>query len=194
MRKRGISLVTVLALCLCLLPGTALAAAGEGNWTDGLTEAPAGYTEEADGTTITISSAEGLAWLAVQVRGLNGIDKNDFAGKTVVLAADLDLNGKNWTPIGDGSARYKGNFDGGNHTISNMVIHANNGEQYIGLFGTVWFRGSDEDPSYVKDVTLENANIVTGNIGAGAYVGTLIGEAFAGRGSISGCRASGEIT
>lgn len=193
MRKRGISLVTVLALCLCLLPGTALAAAGEGNWTDGLTEAPAGYTEEADGTTITIASAEGLAWLAVQVRGLNGIAKNDFAEKTVVLAADLDLNGKNWTPIGDGSARYKGNFDGGNHTISNMVIHANNGEQYIGLFGTVWFRGSDENPSYVKDVTLENANIVTGNIGAGAYVGTLIGEAFAGRGSISGCRASGEI-
>ena len=192
MKKRIVSVVTTLALCLCLLPGTALAAGAE-NWTDGLTQAPAGYTEEADGTTITITSAEGLAWLAVQVNGLNGIKKTNFSGKTVALDGDIDLSGKNWIPIGIAASRYMGNFDGRNHRISNMAVCAGNGEKYMGLFGAIQFIGSTEAPTYVKDITLENASIVTDNIGRTAYVGVLIGEALGGTGSISGCCVGGEI-
>ncbi len=192
MKKRIVSVVTTLALCLCLLPGTALAAGAE-NWTDGLTQAPAGYTEEADGTTITITSAEGLAWLAVQVNGLNDIEKTNFSGKTVALDGDIDLSGKNWIPIGIAASRYMGNFDGRNHRISNMAVCAGNGEKYMGLFGAIQFIGSTEAPTYVKDITLENASIVTDNIGRTAYVGVLIGEALGGTGSISGCCVGGEI-
>ena len=62
MKRRILSIFCVLALCLTLLPVTALADEPTGNWTDNLTEQPSGYTVDGSGN-VTISSAEGLAWL-----------------------------------------------------------------------------------------------------------------------------------
>jgi len=96
MKRRVFSAAAALAFCLSLLPPAAWAA--DANWTDGLTAAPEGYAEEGD--TVTVTTPEGLAWVAVQVNGLNGQTAQDFYGKTVVLDGDIDLQGKNWTPIG----------------------------------------------------------------------------------------------
>ena len=53
---------------------------------------------------------------------------NNFAGKTVKLATDIDLNNKLFNPIGGGWAynggkTFNGTFDGGNHTIYNIYVN-----------------------------------------------------------------------
>ena len=145
MKRRILSIITALALCLSLLPGTVLATEVpvDGNWTDGLTEAPEGWSESEDGNTITVTTPEALAWLAVIVNDENiaAFEDNPTFGKTVVLGADLDLGGKHWTPIGNGPFgkhtvnAFVGNFDGNGHTISHLTINDSSGRGSIGLFG-----------------------------------------------------------
>lgn len=87
-----------------------------------------------------------------------------FAGKTVKLAADLDMTGVEWTPIGTLSTKhyFKGTFDGGDHTISNLTINVTDGA--AGLFGAV------ENCVAIKNVKLSKVN-VSSNHYAGALVG-----------------------
>ena len=168
MKRRILSIFCVLALCLTLLPVTALADEPTGNWTDNLTEQPSGYTVDGSGN-VTISSAEGLAWLAVLVNGLDGHSATDFSGKTVKLEANIDLSGHNWTPIG-GSKYFKGTFDGGNHTISNLTIDTDT--NYVGLFGAT-------SGATLKNVTLDNPqvqNSAAETSNTGALVGYMVGN------------------
>ena len=168
MKLRILSIFCVLALCLTLLPVTALADEPTGNWTDNLTEQPSGYTVDGSGN-VTISSAEGLAWLAVLVNGLDGHSATDFSGKTVKLEANIDLSGHNWTPIG-GSKYFKGTFDGGNHTISNLTIDTDT--NYVGLFGAT-------SGATLKNVTLDNPqvqNSAAETSNTGALVGYMVGN------------------
>ena len=58
-----------------------------------------------------------------------------FSGKTVELAADIDLTGYVWTPIGLGN-KFAGTFDGGSHKVTGMNVQAK-GIQRAGLFGEV---------------------------------------------------------
>lgn len=151
-----------------LLMVTALADEPTGNWTDNLTEQPSGYTVDGSGN-VTISSAEGLAWLAVLVNGLDGHSATDFSGKTVKLEANIDLLGHNWTPIG-GSNYFKGTFDGADHTISNLTIDTN--ASYVGLFGAT-------SGATLKNVTLDNPqvqNSAAETSNTGALVGYMVGN------------------
>ena len=179
MKRKIVSILTALALCLSLLPITTWAeeppADGGAMWTDGLTAVPEGWNEDESGT-ITISTPEALAWLAVCVNGLNGQEAQTFKEKTIILDRDIDLQGKNWTPIGKSGTSFEGNFDGRDHTISNMMIHANNGERYIGLFGQVHFNGPDMTaPTFIRSIRMENVDIVTEKISTFSDVGELIG-------------------
>ena len=111
-------------------------------WTDVITTQPDGYSVDNDGNVI-ISSAEGLAWLAVMVNGLNGQQPYSYYGKTVTLSSDIDLTGYRWKPIGGyfylESSGYNdwlffnGTFDGLNHRVSNIYI--NDAYSDLGLFG-----------------------------------------------------------
>ena len=195
MKKRVLSFLTALALCLGFFPGTAWAeeSAG-GNWTDNLTTAPDGYIEEAD--TITITTPEALAWLAVLVNSetVTEFAVNPTYGKTVVLGADLDLGGKYWVPIGNGKKipnAFIGSFDGNGHTISNLTIESQEGETHLGLFGVLHFNNSDGTPS-VRGVTIEHASITTNHFDRRCYAGVLAAEVI-GEGDISGCTVSGTI-
>lgn len=125
---------------------------------------------------IVIETAEELAGLAKSVN-----EGTNYAGITVKLARDLDLQNKEWTPIGYGSnsgdetvdahsAAFKGNFDGQDHTIYNLKITtfvggSANAESAtgIGLFGNI-------HGSTIKDLDIENA-VVTGHHWVGAAVG-----------------------
>lgn len=122
-------------------------------WTDVVTERPAGFTEDAEGN-VTISTTEGLAWLAVKVNGLNNQERNAFEGKTVTLTADIDLKGYRWYPIGEYRNKewhgFSGNFDGQGHSVSN--IYVNDAYSDKGLFG------------YVEMGTLKNVNMVGGSV------------------------------
>lgn len=83
------------------------------------------------------------------------------------LVSDLDLGGKEWTPIGTDGKIFWGGFDGGGHTITGMTITGD--RDYVGLFGEC--RNFTADSSYIKSVTVKGANI-SGH----SHVGAIAGE------------------
>ncbi|MBR4843460.1 MAG: right-handed parallel beta-helix repeat-containing protein, partial [Alistipes sp.] len=105
-----------------------------------------------------IANEASMRWLANAVNG-----GNTFAGKTVKLIADIDLNGKEWTPIGNSSKIFKGTFDGQNHTIKNLVVNGN-GKSDQGLFGNT-------HNGEIKNLVVENAE-VSGRLNVGVVAGT----------------------
>jgi len=98
---------------------------------------------------LIITTAEELASFAAQVNS-----GNTFSAKTVKLAANIDLMGREWTPIG-GATPLKCTFDGQNHTISNLSINANDSTktQRLGLFGAA-------NNAVIKNVNVENVSIL----------------------------------
>ena len=86
-----------------------------------------------------------------------------YANETVKLTADIDLENKEWTPIGKSGSTFQGTFDGQEHTISNLKT-GSSWKSDVGLFG-VTTNGE------VKNFTLQNAN-VTGYLDVGAIAGT----------------------
>ena len=88
---------------------------------------------------------------------------NTYAGKTVILGADIDLNNMEWTPIGTSDAPFKGTFDGNDMTISNLNVNMP-GKSNAGLFG---FTRDGE----IKNLTVENATVV-GRLNVGVVAGT----------------------
>lgn len=112
-----------------------------------------------------ISSKAGMFWFANEVNA-NG---NAFAGKTVKLTANIDLNNEAWTPVGQtGATQFKGTFDGNNKKISNLKINtkAQTGANYSsGLFG--WLNAAT-----VKNV-LVSAAYVEGNHNVAVIAGYL---------------------
>ena len=122
----------------------------------------AGYIVDANGN-VTISSAKGLLWFANEANS-----GNNFAGKTVKLANDIDLNDKLWIPIGiynDSKTHFKGTFDGQGHTVSgvNVVESRKNG---VGFFGKV-YTGTIKNLTVVGNITTDNCNYVGGIVGHG---------------------------
>lgn len=74
-----------------------------------------------NGEIYTIRTAEELAWIASASR------TDDFAGKTILLASDLDLGGNgstppSWEPIGSAARPFQGELDGANHVIYNLYM------------------------------------------------------------------------
>ena len=79
-----------------------------------------------------------LAWLSAAVNGTLPDTKatlapDTFKGKTFKLTKDIDLNGQEWTPIGNSTNKFQGTFDGNGKKVMNLVITGNN--SYVGLFG-----------------------------------------------------------
>lgn len=77
-----------------------------------------------------IATAEELAGLSLLVE-----DGESFAGKTINIVTDIDLDGKLWIPVGfDTDFPFSGIVQGNNHIISNLWITGLN-RPFIGLFG-----------------------------------------------------------
>ena len=133
-----------------------------------------GYTIESDGS-YTVTSADGLMNVAELVNG----GKTDI---NITLTADIDLTGKNWTPIGTSfSNKYTGTFDGGGHTIKGLTVTIN--DQFVGLFGSIGYAGT------VKNVMMEDVQI-TSNHGSG-FAGGVAGFSD---GTIENCSVSGSVS
>ena len=180
-------------------------AGGEYTYTVSLAAAKdLGYTIESNGS-YTVTSADGLMNIAKLVNG----GKSDI---NITLTADIDLTGKNWTPIGtDYDNAYTGTFDGGGHTITGLTVTTN--DQYAGLFGYLGKFGkfctvknvvmdgiqitcnhrlgsAGGVAGYSRAVTIENCSVsgsVSGTMRAGGVVGGLNG------GSITGCSSSATV-
>ena len=151
-------------------------AGGEYTYTVSLAAAKdLGYTIESNGS-YTVTSADGLMNIAELVNG----GKSDI---NITLTADIDLTGKDWTPIGtDYDNSYKGTFDGGGHTITGLTFTTN--DEYAGLFGWLNRAGT------VKNVVMEGIQI-TCNHRLG-YAGGVAG--FSWGGTIENCSVSGSVS
>ncbi len=177
MTKRIISIVLTVMMLLGLFAVSATVASAAGEpWADQADTS--WYNDEQN--EFSISTGAQLAGLAKLVN-----EGNTFADKTVKLTADIDLADAQWTPIGYLGKTFKGTFDGGSKTISNLNAtydfaneSANNG---IGLFGRT------DSPAVIKNLTVENAT-VKGSL----YVGVIVGLGSTGNG-ISNVHVKGDI-
>ena len=151
-------------------------AGGEYTYTVSLAAAKdLGYTIESDGS-YTVTSADGLMNIAKLVNG----GKSDI---NITLTADIDLTGKDWTPIGtDYDNSYKGTFDGGGHTITGLTFTTN--DEYAGLFGWLNRAGT------VKNVVMEGVQITSNQIYGGS-IGGVVGYSW---GTIENCSVSGSVS
>lgn len=93
-------------------PTTAMSA----TWTDNGAYSIKWYNKSQ--TNFDISTPQELAGVAYLVNN----NFTDFSGKTLNIIADIDLIGRDWTPIGLGSYTFNGFIEGNNHTISNINI------------------------------------------------------------------------
>ena len=149
-----------------------------GDWADGGGESGAaelGYIYDSNTNTYTVYNADGLlAWneAAQKDRSIN-----------CTLTADIDLTGKDWSPIGTNFYNsYTGTFDGGGHTIMGLTVTTN--DQYVGLFGRLGKAGT------VKNVVMDGIQI-TCNHRLG-YAGGVAG--FSWGGTIENCSVSGSVS
>ena len=151
-------------------------AGGEYTYTVSLAAAKdLGYTIESNGS-YTVYNADGLMNIAELVNG----GKTDI---NITLTADIDLTGKDWTPIGtDYDNSYKGTFDGGGHTITGLTFTTN--DEYAGLFGWLNRAGT------VKNVVMEGVQITSNQIYGGS-IGGVVGYSW---GTIENCSVSGSVS
>ena len=151
-------------------------AGGEYTYTVSLAAAKdLGYTIESNGS-YTVTSADGLMNIAKLVNG----GKTDI---NITLNTDIDLTGKDWTPIGtDYDNSYKGTFDGGGHTITGLTFTTN--DEFAGLFGWLNRAGS------VKNVVMEGVQITSNQI-YGGKIGGVVGYGW---GTIENCSVSGSVS
>ena len=106
---------------------------------------------------------------------------NNFSGEVFKLKSNIDLNPtraiNNWEPIGTQANPFKGTFDGGDKTISNLVV---DGGSYVGLFG------------YANEATIKNVKIENANVKGTDCVGVIAGSVYS-KSTIENCHISGVI-
>ena len=171
MKKCIASLLLALPLCLTLLPTTALA------------------EDEAASDRTVIATVEDLQQFA------RAVDAGDYDGKTdavVELAADLDLTGIEWTPIGstvnaDGEVEhcFSGKFYGNGHTVSNLDL-----SDVYGTTGLCGFFGDIENAE-ISSLTVQGT-INVNSEREYTYYGAIAG--FAGGCTIFDCTADVSFT
>lgn len=136
----GIALLLIIAAVLFIIPQKT---AGAETWIESAAEFAAG--DGTQGAPYQISSAGELANLAKMVSGGETYESTYFE-----LTADIDLGGKEWTPIGTKDSQFAGKFSGNGKTIRNLTV---GGGDNNGLFAY----SSGE----IKDVYLEKIDITT---------------------------------
>ena len=136
----GIALLLIIAAVLFIIPQKT---AGAETWIESAAEFAAGNGSQ--GAPYQISTAGELANLAKMVND-GKTDENTY----FELTADIDLDGKEWTPIGTKDSQFAGKFSGNGKTIRNLTV---GGGDNRGLFAY----SSGE----IKDVYLEKIDITT---------------------------------
>ena len=178
-------------------------------------------TFNAETKTYYISHAAELAYIAALVNGTLDTDNvsraavaaNSLKGCTLSLECDINLNGKEWTPIGMGGNHFMGTLKGNNCTIHGLKISERpNGTSQAALFGTVSgtvaisdltikganinglaytdkdFYGSALIGTMYGNVTIENVNVVDSYISGNNKVGALVAhDGVCSSLKISGC-------
>ena len=190
MKKKVLSILLALALCLSLLPTAALADETGGTGASGeAAQMPAysGGSGTKDDPWL-ISSVEDLQLLANTINNGNAAEfdadctdtgngiPGNYHGYYFRQTTDLDLKGiENWDPIGySGGCYFAGHYDGDGHTISNAKSTGKNDDEGFataGIFGWLAF-GS------VKNLTVKNADFFAEGNKNMSYAGGVLAVAY----------------
>ena len=147
------------------------------------------YDVNDDGTkdnAYEISNAGQLYWFASQVNGgnnqINGVLTCDITVNPGVFDSDGNYTPvsaetpRQWTPIGNSSKYFKGNFDGRSFAVSGLYFN-NTAIQDVGFFGNI-------DDSNISDLSVKNsyfkANYRMGGISGATSNSTISGCSFEG--------------
>lgn len=151
MMKKSLHLISIrllITIILCSLSkGVSAQDSTTETWENHVQE-PNDWKATPHPSTISISSAEQLAWVAKMVNDDTDTgdgNKKGFEGVTINLTADLDLAEYLWIPIGkdEGPLRnqtraerkpFKGTFNGNDHKIDNINVSTT---YMAGLFGMI---------------------------------------------------------
>ena len=129
-----------------------------------------------DADPYVIATAEDLIAMSTLVNS----EHDKYADKVYVQTADIDMNLKSFSPIGNAIDKsFKGRFSGGDFKISNLSAEGlDSSNPASGLFGYA-------EDAYITSVRLVNRS----NTGAFNRVGGLVG--YAKNCTIAGCSLSG---
>ena len=171
MKKRLISLLMTLALCLSLLPFAAVPAGAA--WS--------GESDSSSAKPYQIATAADLLEFAAVVNGTGDCAGRENPAACAVLTADIDMKNETWTPIGkDDDSPYCGVFDGDGHVIVGLNNTGETGTPaYAGLFGNV-------EGGAVQDVGVIACDL------RGETVGGIVGSIE--NGTVQNCYTTGTLT
>lgn len=170
--KMRLALLALAALAWIAVPVSARA---ETNVWDGTIASGFAVGTGTENDPYQINTAAELAYFAKSVN-----DGKWYDGEYIILKNNINLNNQEWTPIGNHSNSFRGNFDGGNHTVTGMRI-SNSSADYVGLFGECTRYNIN---SAIKNITVENS-VITGKVHVGAIIG------YAGEINIENCQSVG---
>ena len=194
MKKKILSLLVTMGLAASLVP-VSVFADGTEVWDGSIAESFAGGKGTKD-DPYQIATGSQLAYFAKRVNAEEYGEK--YADTYFELTEDIDLGGKEWTPVGETVADlimggheyfvFSGNFDGNGYTIKNLTIGTETSPysgDVCGLFGATG--------GTIEDVVLENVSInyVGGNHSSGygfRMGGALVGYSM---GDIVNCTVIG---
>ena len=194
MKKKILSLLVTMGLAASLVP-VSVFADGTEVWDGSVAESFAGGKGTKD-DPYQIATGSQLAYFAKKVNAEEYGEK--YADTYFELTEDIDLGGKEWTPVGETVADlimggheyfvFSGNFDGNGYTIKNLTIGTETSPysgDVCGLFGAT--------SGTIEDVVLENVSInyVGGNHSSGygfRMGGALVGYSM---GDIVNCTVIG---
>jgi hypothetical protein len=194
--KYGNSVMNKLKLCLIWIVFSALVFAG----------CDIGFKQDWNALKITIKNEAQLRELATLVNA-----GNDFKGKIITLAKDINIKDGNWIPIGTfrdgGEVRipFNGVFDGNGKVIKGVII--NDSKNCQGLFGYIGETGTVKNIGVIdinitgnsriggltghNDGTVENSYATGDIMGTGYSIGGLVGS---NNGIITNSYATGSVT
>ena len=160
MKKKILSLLVTMGLAASLVP-VSVFADGTEVWDGSVAESFAGGKGTKD-DPYQIATGSQLAYLGESMK--SGAYGEKFQDTYFELTEDIDLGGKEWTPIGYTVADlimgrheyfvFSGNFDGKGYTIKNLTIGTETSPysgDVCGLFGAT--------SGTIEDVVLENVSI-----------------------------------
>lgn len=167
--------LALLALAALVWIAVPVSARAETNVWDGTIASGFAVGTGTENNPYQINTAAELAYFAENVNAGNWYD-----GEYIILKNNINLNNQEWTPIGNHSNSFRGNFDGRNHTVTGMQI-SNSSADYVGLFGECTKFNVN---SAIKNITVKDSVICGENV-----VGAIVG--YAKEINIENCRSIG---
>lgn len=134
--------------------------------------------EDTSGYLANITNIGTAQQLLDYVALINRIDGNATKGTTAVLTADIDMAGKDWTPI----KRFIGTFEGQGHVISNLSYTATGNIANTGMFVTDV--ANNNANGRIKNIVFDNCTFIVAAENNNAYAGFVAAKAD--RGNLTG--------